>query len=429
MGGESEMSFKSTWARQRRRIIVLVSALAITALGVVPLCADNWPNWRGPTGNGVAPTGDFPLEWSADKNVLWKVPMDGRAGSSPVVWEKQIFITTARDGKNLVLCLDWQGAKQWEVAVGSEKPGKHRSKGSGCHPSPVTDGQHVWVYFKSGDLACIDFEGHVAWHKNLQMLYAEDTLWWDLGTSPVLTDQHVVVACVQSGPSYVAAFDKLSGEPAWKVDRMLDAPKEANQTYSTPVVTRHDDQEILLVLGADHITAHATSDGKELWRLGGLNPSENGFCRSIASPVLSDGLLVAPYDRGNSLTAVSLDGKLVWSHREISSDVPTPVADAGMLFVCNDKGRVACLEIATGKILWTVETSKNRNAFSGSPILVGKYLYASREDGTVFVFDTTGDHPLVATNELGEFTLATPAFVDNRILIRTTDHLFCIGKL
>jgi outer membrane protein assembly factor BamB len=415
-----------------RPLTCIVASFLLWAVSPA-LHADNWPNWRGPQANGVAAAGDYPIEWSvgtdgsAGKNVLWSIDMPGQAGSTPIVWEDKFFITCNEDGKNLARCYNWQGQLQWQTAVGDERPGKHR-KASGCNSSPVTDGKYVYVYFKSGDLACLDMQGQVVWKTNLQKQFAEDTLWWDLGTSPVLTRDHVVVAVIQSGPAYVVAFDRLTGDVAWKVDRMLNAPDEANQSYSTPLVIDHDGKQLLVVLGADHVTGHDAATGQEVWRVSGFNPTENGYNRSIASPVYADGVIVAPYDRGTSLTAISIDGDVLWRGDAISADVPTPAAADGKVYVCNDQGKLVCLDLRTGDELWSVATSKNRNAFSSSPILAGNRLYVVREDAAAFVFDATGNHDLLATNQLEGFTVATPVLVDGKILIRTAEHLYCIGR-
>jgi len=411
-----------------RTVVAFASLLASLALVDASARADQWPNWRGPDSRGVAPRGNYPLQWNVqtNENVLWKVPMEERTGSTPAVWDDLIFVTTGSGGKNLVRAYDWKGAMRWEVAAGEEVAGKHK-KGSGSNPSPVTDGKHVFAYFKSGDLACIDFSGKLLWHKNLQKEFAADTLWWDLGTSPVLTKNHLVIACVQSGPSYLAGFDKQTGDVAWKVDRMLDAPEEANQTYSTPLVLEHQGREMMVVLGADHVTGHDAADGKELWRVGGFNPDQDKYFRSISSPVASDGIILAPYSRGTTLTAITLEGKQLWRKTEISADVPTPAATEDRAYICNDQGRIACIDLKSGEITWSLETGKNRNAFSASPILAGRHLYACREDGAVFVVDVD-KHEVVGKSEMGEFTVSTPVFVNNRILIRTADHLVCIGS-
>jgi outer membrane protein assembly factor BamB len=415
------------------------------SLCVSSIFAGEWPSWRGPHGNGVAEGASFPTQWSATENVKWKTPLPGSAGSTPVVTGSLIALTCAerdaqdQNGKNKVWGLNrTTGEILWKTEVGNEKPGKHK-KGSGCNPSPVTDGQHIFVYFKSGDFAALDLKGQIVWHKNLQKEYGEDTLWWDLGSSPVLTEKHVVITVMQSlpSPSYLAAFNKETGEVVWKVARELGAPEEAAQSYSTPVVTHHDGQEILVTVGADFVTAHAAADGKELWRVGSLNPEKNKYFRSIASAAVADGMVVAPYSRGEMLYGIKLGGSgdvtkshVVWQKKGISSDVPTPIATAGKAYVLTDKGVLACLNPATGDVVWESQLQKTRHAYSASPILAGGNLYAIREDGTTFVAAAGSEFKQVGMNSLGDdvTVVATPLFVDGQILIRTFEGLFCIGQ-
>lgn len=416
-------------------------SLSLMLLTCGSVAADHWPGWRGPQGNGVAEGegGAFPTEWSGQENVAWKIALPGRAGSTPAIWGDRIFLTLPLEGKNGTLCLDRDGKELWRQTTGDERPGKHK-KGSGANPSPVTDGTHVYVYFKSGDLACLDLQGKIVWQKNLQDLYGEDSLWWDLGTSPVLTQRHVVVAVMQTGPSYLVAFDRQTGEVAWKQDRNLEAPEEAAQSYSTPVVYEEGGEQRMAVLGADHVTGHDAATGKELWRVGGLNPEQDKYFRSIASPAVADGVIVAPYARGRTLTAIRAGGSgdvtqshVLWSKSGVSSDVPTPIAVDGRIYSCTDKGKVICLELETGEVLWEGDLPKGRAAYSSSPVLANGRLYLTREDATTFVLAAGDAFQLVAENALGErpddeYIVATPAFVDGRIYLRTFDHLYCIGK-
>lgn len=420
------------------RVSIRVVAVVL-AWGAMSVCgiAQDWTNWRGPQRDGTVRSGSYPVEWSLEKNLAWKVDLPSRAGSTPIVVDGQIVLTATVDDLNGVLCYDSQGKELWRQTVGAARVGKHK-KASGSNPSPVTDGTHVFVYFKSGELAALDLAGKLVWEKNLQKEYGEDTLWWDLGTSPVLTEKYVVVACMQSlpSPSYLAAFDKSTGKEVWRVERELGAPEEAAQSYTTPVVTSYQGEEQIVVLGADFVTCHAVQSGKELWRVGTLNPEQERYFRSIASPVITDGIVVAPYARGNTLTAIRMGGEgdvtkshVLWTKTGLSSDVPTPAGKDGKVYVCTDKGTVACLDVETGKEIWQLETPKHRLKFSASPILAGDLLYLVREDATCFVVDTK-THEIVATNELDtdQFIVSTPVFVDGTILIRTFEHLYRIGN-
>jgi outer membrane protein assembly factor BamB len=414
--------------------IRISALLALVVFSASQIQADEWPRWRGPTSNGVAPEGQYPIEWSAEKNIVWSVELPGPGGSTPVVTGDKVVLTAPKEGKNAILCFDRSGKPQWDVSAGEDAGGKHK-KGSGSNPSPVTDGELVFAYFKSGDLAAVTLEGKKVWEHNLQEMFAEDTLWWDLGTSPVLTDRHVVVAVVQTGPSYLAAFDKQTGELAWKADRDLGAPEEAAQTYATPIVIEDGGEERIVVLGADHVTCHSAADGKELWRVGGLNPTGHKFFRSIASPVVSDGIVIAPYARGDTVTAIRLGGSgdvtkthILWTESETGADVPTPAASNGRVYIARDKGEVVCRDVKTGEEIWKQELPKNRNAYSSSPILSGNKLYVTREDATTYVLDAGSGKQLAENTLGGEFTVATPVFVDGQILLRTHEKLWCIGE-
>jgi len=239
---------------------------------------------------------------------------------------------------------------------------------------------------------------------------------------------------MQSGPSFLVALDKESGKELWKADRSMDVPKEANQAYTTPAVHKTDQGEILYTVGADHITAHSALDGKLLWKVGGLNPTENGFFRSISSPVIAGDMVICPYARGASLTAVRIskptltetDGmKLVAWQKDFGSDVPTPAFADSKIFVLGDKGIVTCMNPSSGETIWTQQLPKSNRQFSSSPVVAGGSLYCTREDGTCFVLKAdSGD--LIATNKVSGNVVATPVFSKNRIYLRSYETLYCI---
>jgi outer membrane protein assembly factor BamB len=410
-----------------------LATLAFTILAATgALRADDWPNWRGPTQSGVATGKGYPVKWSSTENVAWKIDLPGKGASTPVVWKDRIVVTCGIEGKNGVLCFDRAGKKLWQQTIGSEKPGKN-AKASGANSSACTDGSHWFVYFKSGDLACLDLAGKILWQHNLQEMYGEDTLWWDVGTSPVLTKNAVVAAVIQSGPSYLVAFDKKSGEVSWKHDRMLNAPSEAAQSYTTPVVLERDGKETLIVLGADHVTAHDATNGDELWRVGGLNPRGEMYFRSIASPVVADEIVIAPYARGRTLTGIRLGGSgdvtgshVLWT-KPLGADVPTPAVLDGKVYNCSDRGDVSCIDSKTGETLWTGLVERHRTQYSSSPIIAGGHIYVTREDGKTFVLALGDKFSVVSANTLdNEQTVATPVFVDGMILLRSAEHLYCL---
>lgn len=416
---------------------MLCRCLLLTAslLFLSPVTADDWPTWRGPQADGVVSGGEFPLHWSEDENIVWKIPAPGWGTSTPIIHDGAVYLSAAEtDGDNQLLRIDSAGQEVWTVELGQAVAGKNRKAG-GANPSPVTDGELIWAYFKSGDIGCVTTDGSLVWHRNLQDDYGADQLNWDLGTSPVLTSTGVVIAVMHQGPSYLVTLDRRTGEEVWRTPRDLGAPAESRDSYSTPVVVNHGGREQLVVLGADFVTAYDAADGAELWRVGGLNPSQRRNFRSIASPAVNDGLVFAPYARGDSLTSIRMGGRgdvtsshVVWSVDDNSADVPTPVAVDDRLYVCSDRGVITCFEAATGTIVWSETLPRNRHNYSASPVIVNDRLYATREDGTTFVLKL-GDSPeLIAENALREYTYATPAFADGHIYLRTSDWLFCIGE-
>ncbi len=403
---------------------LLAFAVSTHAIADIP-----WSNWRGPNGNGVAAKGNYPTKWSEQENILWKLPLPGRGASTPIVVGDELVFTLGVGEVNTVWAYGLDGKKRWERTFGAVVAGKH-AKASEANSSPVTDGEHIYVYFKSGDLACLDLKGEVVWKTNLQERYGKDTLWWDLGTSPILTSKGLVIAVMHSGPSFLVALDKSNGEELWKSARDLNVNQESNQSYTTPTVV--DDQ--ILTLGADHITSHRVEDGEFLWKVGGLNPKNDGYFRSISSPVVIDDLVICPYARGSSMTAVRYDTSIASESERVAwqvsfgSDVPTPIGLDSKIYNLSDKGVVTCILAKDGSTVWDEQLPRHRKTYSSSPILAGGHLYCLREDATCFVLDVTGDKPkVVSENSLDGNAVATPVFVGNKIYLRTFEALYCIG--
>jgi outer membrane protein assembly factor BamB len=390
-----------------------------------------WPSWRGPNGNGTAETGSLPVQWSETEHVRWKFELPGRGASTPIDFAERWIVTMGIDGDNTVLAIDRDGKVAWKAMLGKERAAKH-AKASSANSSPVTDGTYLFTYFKSGDLGCFTREGELVWSTNIQTRYGEDSLWWDLGTSPIVTEQAVIVTVMQTGPSFLVAFDKKTGKELWKADRWLDVREEANQSYTTPTLTRIDGQPAIVTVGADHVTAHRALDGQLLWKLGGFNPDNDGYFRSIASPVVSGDLVFCPYSRGNTLTAVKLTEKVSEAQRvawrmSFGSDVPTPAMWKGRLFLLSDKGVVTCLDPMSGETLWKENLPKSNKAYSSSPLIADGKMYCVREDAMTFVLgDLEAKQPkLLAQNGLEGFAVASPVAIGNQLVLRTYEALYC----
>ena len=418
-------------------------AFAVAASTAAPLSAAEsnpatWGQWRGPGQSGVAAGPS--LSPVSDLTVAWQTAVPGRGGSTPAVAGDQIFLTTGADGQNRLMAFDAEtGQPGWDLPLGPDRGNKHR-KGGGSNPSPVTDGQTVAAYFRSGDLAGVGVDGTLRWQVNLQDEFGEDTLWWDLGSSPVLVDGMVVVAVMQTGPSYLVAYDLTTGQRRWKVDRLTDAPEEAAQSYATPIVVQTADRRVLAVMGADTLTLHAIDTGAELARLGGFNPDGEKYFRSIASPVADGSRILCPYSRGSTLTCVDADRLLagggsesiLWHRDDLGSDVPTPAARRGAAVLITDgkgqKAAVVAVDFATGKQRWRVELPRTRAGYSSSPLVLDDYVVTLSEHAELtLVGPLSAEKPAVVQNitlpDAEPFTVASPVPVAGGLLLRTHQTL------
>lgn len=419
---------------QRAFVFFAVLLNAATVFGAEFNRVTPWPRWRGPHDDGSVMEGRYASDWQDGKNIQWKAKLPGIGCSTPAVANERILVTCPDEGHNAVLAFDWQGREMWRTKLSIEHAGKHRN-GSGSNPSPVTDGELIFAYFKSGELAALDFDGTISWKTNLQDRFAKDTLYWDVGTSPVLTEKAVVVSVMHSGESYLAAFEKQTGDLHWKVPRNYKTPVEGDHSYATPIVLDRDGKQTIIVWGAEHLTAHDSQDGRILWTCGGFNPEMNGNWVAVASAVTSSDLAIVPYGRGSRVTAIKLDGSgdvtethRVWTRENVSTFVPSPVVYKGQVIFVRDGGEVESLDVQTGKTVWSDQLPKHRMKYYASPLIANGLLYAPREDGVVFVADVRNGFKLLSENDMGERVIASPVAVGGRLLIRGEATLTCISE-
>ena len=420
------------------KLLIAAWTVCFTVHGALGAGPADWRSWRGPLGDGSTQQGNYAQEFSATK-YRWRTQLPGKGCSTPIWLAERIFLTAPVDGRDALLCYDFQGSERWRTVFGSENAGKHRN-GSGSNASPVTDGQGVFAFFKSGTLAAVELDGSVRWQTDLVARYGKDTLFWDHGTSPVLTQKHVVMVRMHEGESWLAAFDKASGELAWKVARNYRTPVECDHGYTTPLIIRHQGQESILVWGAEHLTIHDAADGKVVWSCGNFNPDANKLWPAIASPVIAGDMVVIAFgrnDRGRPrLHGIRLTGSgdvtetnHVWQRDDVGTFVPTPAVYKGRVLLVGDRGEVQCLDPGTGKTIWSGELPKSRANFYASPLIAGDRLYAPREDGTIFVASLAGDDfQVVATNDMDQSIIASPVPATPGLLIRGEKHLFCMGS-
>jgi len=413
----------------------MVFFLIITGQSV--MAEINWPSWRGPDNNGSISSGNYPVNWDPEK-VLWKIDIPGKGFSTPIVWGKNIYLTTGTNDLDTVLAFDWSGNQIWQKQLGSEAAGKHRN-GSGCNSSAITDGSAVFVYFKSGNFAALELDGSIRWKTNLFERYGKDNRYWDFGTSPVLTKKYVVIAEMHDGESWLAAFDKTTGKLAWKVPRNYKTPKEGSQGYSTPIVFSHKGIEALMIWGGQHLTAHDAADGKTLWSCGNFNPKGTRNWPSVASPVISGTTAVVPCGRADHkqprLHGIKLGGSgdvtethRLWNREDIGSFIPTPAEYKGLVYLIDDRGKINCIDPLTGKDIWSGVFPKGKGNFYSSPLIAGGHLYAVREDGIIFVIKLKDKFEIISEIDMKDPIIASPIAISDRLLIRTSHHLFCIGN-
>jgi outer membrane protein assembly factor BamB len=364
------------------------------------------------------------------------VELPGKGSSTPAVWGESIFVTCSIDGEDGVICLGFDGAEKWRQKLGKEEPGRHRN-GSGSNASPVVTDRYVIVYYKSATVACLTHSGNVVWKKNLVDDYGQDTLWWDRATSPVLAAGKAVIAVMQEGGSYVAAFDLVSGEVAWKQSRDYEANAESNHAYTTPAVIDLDGKETIVVWGADHLDAWDAQTGEKLWQAGDFNPRNKQNWRAIASAAVDSDVAIVPYGRGNFLRAMKLSGArgditashLLWEKSELGADVPTPTLHGNLVILLTDTGKVYCFDKTTGDEKWQVKLPKGRGKYFASPVVAGDSIFFTREDGVIMAAQASDSElKIFAENEMAEATIATPVPIRNHLLVRGEKHLFLIGS-
>jgi outer membrane protein assembly factor BamB len=397
-----------------------VSALFLSTLATAAVSAENWPQWRGPSANGLSAEKGLPSTWTKDENVTWKLAMPDRSGATPIIWGDIIFLNVAeadKDSLSLWAVDRTKGEVLWKKPLGGGNTVMRKQNMSS--PSPVTDGKRVFVMTGTGIFKAFDFKGTELWTRDIQADYGKFGLNWGYASSPLLYEGQLYVQVLHGmktdDASYVMKIDPNTGKTTWKVDRPTEAIRESPDSYTTPAVAKTGAKTWELVItGGDSVTGHDPATGKELWRANGLNPENNPFHRIVASPVVIDGLIYAP-SRVKMMLALKPGGRgdvttssKVWEF-DRGPDVPTPVSDGKHIYIVDDRGVLHMLDAKTGA-------------------LADGKLYISNEDGVTVVVKAGPEFAVVAENKLEEYTLSSPAVSDGQLFLRTAGHLYCIGK-
>lgn len=418
--------------------------------------AGNWPQWRGPDGSGISNEKNLPSEWSPTKNIKWKTAIDGRAHSSPIVWGKMVFLTTAVEGEVVagakavkhelepgkewvhpdsvgadrkhafkVIALDRDSGKiLWQQTAweGTPYDNRHR-KSSYAASTPATDGKLVYAFFGTEGLYAYDFKGKLAWKAQLGNMA---NLGMGTGTSPILFENLVIVQCDEDNgkASFIVAVDKKTGKEAWRT------PRKIQISWSTPLLARTSTRAELIASGTENVIAYDPATGKELWRHKGLESN------AIPSPVANSEMafIVAGFPtkiayalkmgQSGDLTGTP---NVLWTYAKGTAYVPSPILYGDYIYLTTDRGILTCLDAKTGEVKYEGGRIPIPATFTASPVAFEGKLLMTSEDGDTFIVKAGPKHEVIGTNSVGEPVYASPAIADGHIFIRGEKNLYCIG--
>ena len=411
---------------------------------------NDWPQWRGPLGTGVAPNADPPVEWSETKNVRWKVALPGKGHSTPIVWGDRVFLTTAvpygealppkhstapgtHDGvpvtqrhQFVVLAVNRRDGKiLWQKTVLKKLPheGGHYT-GSLASNSAVTDGEHVFAYFGSHGLYCLDMNGDVKWQKQFGEMQTKHG--HGESASPVLHGDNVFINWDHDGPCFVAAFDKRTGQQVWKVDR------DEETSWSSPIIIENDGRAMLIVAGTNRLRAYDPTTGKVIWECGGLSSN------IVATPVAADGMLFAgsSYEK-KAFLAIRLDrakgditgtDRIAWTRNRGTPYVPSPLLYGdSVYFLTHYQGILSRVDAVTGIDKPGAIRLGNIGNIYASPVAGGGRVYVTDLDGKTIVVSHDDQPKILTINTLDDEFAASAAIVGCELFLRGKRHLYCIA--
>jgi outer membrane protein assembly factor BamB len=415
---------------------LLVAMVVLLSLaGATP--AENWPQWRGPGGDGVSKETNLPTEWSSTKNVAWKLKLPGMGGSTPAVWGERIFLTSG-DGPDLVLlCISTEGKELWKRQLGTgDRKVQRGPEGNNASPSPSTDGKYVYAFVGTGDCACFDFDGKEIWKFNAQERYGKFRMQYGMHSTPLLHGDRLYFQLIHDGGAWVIAIDKSNGKEVWKVNRESDGVAENKHSYASPVLWSNGKDSYLISHGNDYAIAHRLDDGSEIWRVTDLNPKSkyNYTLRFVSSPVATPDLIVVPSAKNGPTVALKPDGsgkigpgdKAEQWRYATTPDVPSPLVYEGLVYLCMaQNGRLICLDAKTGKKQY--EEDLHRAIYRASPVGADGKVYLTARDGVISVVKAGAKFELLAANTLPDQITASPAISNGRIYVRGWETLYALG--
>lgn len=389
--------------------------------------ARNWGRFRGPRGDGVSAFTNMPLAWNLEtgEGILWKTPAPSPDPNSPVVWDKRLFLTAATARKREVFCYDTEtGTLLWQkpaenVPGGGAVVELSEASGGFAAATAAVDGRRVYAFFANGDMVAFRLDGTLAWARSFAPIEnpyghaASLALWQD---RLILQLDH---GDSDKPMSRLIALNTADGKTVWETRR------QTHGTWSSPLVIEAAGQPQIIALGNPHAIAYAAGDGRELWRVEGIDGEVT------PSPIFAGGLVLAP-SPSTKLIAIRPDGTgdvtkthVAWTAEDGVPDITSPLAHGPWLFTVTTAGTLTCAELQTGKRVWEKDLDMDFNA---SPTLVGERLYLVSLKGVSVVAAAAGEYRELGRGHLGEPVHASPAFVGGRVFARGTKHLFCLGE-
>jgi len=430
-----------------RTLLLSVVTALLLSVSATEILADNWAQWRGPTGNSICRESDVPVRWSRTENVAWRFPLPGPAGATPAVWDDRIFLTSI-DGSELVLiCVSTGGEELWRRTIGDGNKDARGDEGNSASPSPCTDGKYVWSMMATGEIGCFDFDGNEIWKLDLQERYGKFKIQFGMTSTPILHGDNLYFQCIhgdyrgETKEAFLVALEKRTGKEVWKQDRLSDAYGENEHSYASPVIYDDGELRLLITHGGDYVMAHDLDDGREVWRCGGLNPQDDPnkdyhkTLRFVASPTAVSGMIVVPTAKNGPVISIrpNFTGDITenksayhWTRARNTPDVPSPLIHDGLVYLCRENGNLICLEADTGNELYEQRTNRVRHR--ASPLFADGHVYLSGRDGKVTVVKTGRKFEIVAQNDLEESLSASPAVSNGTLYLRTFDALWAIRQ-
>jgi outer membrane protein assembly factor BamB len=405
----------------------------VTVLMSWPCLAENWPGFRGPTGQGISREKHVPLTWSLNENVAWRVAVPGLGWSSPVVWEDRVFVTAAApDGTSChLICLDAdRGKTMWDQEVFRQESPRKMNENSPATPTPVTDGKLVYAAFNGGRIVAVDFNGNVTWSWRDSQFVSKH----GLAASPILYRDLLIMPFDGNGPAdvdnigyltawegaFIVALDSSTGQEKWRAKRGL-----SRQAHVTPTVMDVEGRAQLISGAGDVVQGFDPDSGERIWSVRSLG---EGVVPSIVS---GQGLIFVSSGYGApTIRAIRPDGQgevtathVAWESRDNVPLIPSFVYADGLLFCVKETGVATCLDAPTGKILWQQRLA---GRYGASPVLADGRLYCLAEDGSTTVLAAGREFRQLARNTLEGPCQASPAVSRGRIFIRSQGALFCL---